>query len=642
MIKNINEEITIKIEDENYNIQKNCPVYDILLNKLRTIFKKKNYFTFPNNINKLDFDIYTNVLSEGVEIIKNIKDIFSAIKLTILLKDKETFNELITSGIIKFLDENKKNSSIEIECFILKNIDDDYNYEYDSSVFDIVSKLCINNIVLKLSNNLNLTNLNLKFLMDLPIYKHRLSIIEIIKKNFYFIDFEKNNFDLNLFLKNIFQVYDTNDNLFLVLNKEKDYSINEFKYKISNGDILPSISFYFQKENSVNFCKIDDLNIEITQNQKSLSEKNFSIKILNPQILNKKPCCILCKTNINNKVYFNCFFPNQYNQIFINVDSSILLMTQKKNQQIKIYFEINYTFSIFLYYITTNFNLLYEKNFDFLPKNIINIILKNNKFPKESLFSLFKYCINQNSLILEEEILKIIQNIKIDKISIDSYFELLLNFGYYIKSYKKICEILKEILHQKFYVTYNNNIQNLKFEFLLNTEIGKNESENIFEKLIQISTQNHIKLEKNLIKKQRLSYMSYNDTSFSNFSYQNNFLTSNQNLTTIHNNNNISTNNTSVLVNSRNNNNLKKMFQSQITTNDFKNLKSNTTEQKKFIRSYNNCKSDSKNKNDKERPKSETSLKTQLDKIKEKLYIEKMNKRYTSYKKRNNIKFIKK
>ena len=53
MIKNINEEITIKIEDENYNIQKNCPVYDILLNKLRTIFKKKNYFTFPNNINKL-------------------------------------------------------------------------------------------------------------------------------------------------------------------------------------------------------------------------------------------------------------------------------------------------------------------------------------------------------------------------------------------------------------------------------------------------------------------------------------------------------------------------------------------------------------------------------------------------------------
>ena len=358
--------------------------------------------------------------------------------------------------------------------------------------------------------------------------------------------------------------------------------------------------------------------------------------------MNKKPCCILCKTNINNKVYFNCFFPNQYNQIFINVDSSILLMTQKKNQQIKIYFEINYTFSIFLYYITTNFNLLYEKNFDFLPKNIINIILKNNKFPKESLFSLFKYCINQNSLILEEEILKIIQNIKIDKISIDSYFELLLNFGYYIKSYKKICEILKEILHQKFYVTYNNNIQNLKFEFLLNTEIGKNESENIFEKLIQISTQNHIKLEKNLIKKQRLSYMSYNDTSFSNFSYQNNFLTSNQNLTTIHNNNNISTNNTSVLVNSRNNNNLKKMFQSQITTNDFKNLKSNTTEQKKFIRSYNNCKSDSKNKNDKERPKSETSLKTQLDKIKEKLYIEKMNKRYTSYKKRNNIKFIKK
>jgi hypothetical protein len=86
------------------------------------------------------------------------------------------------------------------------------------------------------------------------------------------------------------------------------------------------------------------------------------------------------------------------------------------------------------------------------------------------------------------------------------------------------------------------------------------------------------------------------------------------------------------------------MFQSQITTNDFKNLKSKTTEQKKFIHSYNNCKNDSKNKNknEKERPKSESSLKTQLDKIKEKLYIEKMNKRYTSYKKRNNIKFIKK
>ncbi len=655
MIKNINEEIIIRIEDENYNIEKTCPVYNIILSKLRQIFKTRNYFVFPNNINKIDFDIYSNVLNLGVEIIKNIKDIFSGIKVSIFLKDKETFNELITNGLIKFLEENKKNSSIEIESFILKNIEDDYNYEFDILIFDSVSKKCINNIVNKLSNNQNLTNLNLNYLMDLPQYKHRLTLTEIIKYNFYKIDFEKKNFDLKFFLKNIFQIYES-DNLFFVLNKEKEYSINEFKYKISNGDILPSICIYFQKE-SVNFFKLDDLNIEISQYQKNLSEKNFCLKILNPQIFNKKPCCILCKTNITNKIYFNCFFPNQPHQIIININSSFLLISQKKNQQIKIYLEINYTYSIFLYYICSNFNLFYEKNFDFLSKNIFFLILKNNKFYKESFLSFFKWCINQNTLITEEEILKTIENIKLENISIDSFFELLLNYGYYIKNYKKLSEILKDVLHQKLYITYNNNIQNFKYEFLLNTEIGKNESENIFEKLINTSIQNNTKIEKNLIKKHRHSSLSYNDTSFSNFSYQNNFLTSNQNLTTIHNNNNISTNNTSVLINSRNNNTLKKLFNSQINTNDFKNIKFNTTEHKKIISSYNNSNNNSKSKNknnysnknlDKNkqgknnRPKSESSLKSQLDRIKEKLFLDKMNKRFTSYKKRNNIKFIKK
>ena len=334
-----------------------------------------------------------------------------------------------------------------------------------------------------------------------------------------------------------------------------------------------------------------------------------------------------------------------------------LLISQKKNQQIKIYLEINYTYSIFLYYICSNFNLFYEKNFDFLSKNIFFLILKNNKFYKESFLSFFKWCINQNTLITEEEILKIIENIKLENISIDSFFELLLNYGYYIKNYKKLSDMLKDVLHQKLYITYNNNIQNFKYEFLLNTEIGKNESENIFEKLINTSIQNNTKIEKNLIKKHRHSSLSYNDTSFSNFSYQNNFLTSNQNLTTIHNNNNISTNNTSVLINSRNNNTLKKLFNSQINTNDFKNIKFNTTEHKKIISSYNNSNNNSKSKNknnysnknlDKNkqgknnRPKSESSLKSQLDRIKEKLFLDKMNKRFTSYKKRNNIKFIKK
>ena len=194
MIKNINEEIIIRIEDENYNIEKTCPVYNIILSKLRQIFKTRNYFVFPNNINKIDFDIYSNVLNLGVEIIKNIKDIFSGIKVSIFLKDKETFNELITNGLIKFLEENKKNSSIEIESFILKNIEDDYNYEFDILIFDSVSKKCINNIVNKLSNNQNLTNLNLNYLMDLPQYKHRLTLTEIIKYNFYKIDFEKKKF----------------------------------------------------------------------------------------------------------------------------------------------------------------------------------------------------------------------------------------------------------------------------------------------------------------------------------------------------------------------------------------------------------------------------------------------------------------
>ena len=656
MIKNINEEVTIRIEDQNYNIQKTCPVYDIILSKLRQIFKKKNKFIFPNNINKIDFDIYSNVLNEGVKIVKNIKDIFSGIKVTILLKDKETFNELISNGLLKLLEENKNNSSIENEFFILKNIDDDYNYEYDTSIFDIISKKCINNIVNKLSNSKNLTDLNLNCLMQLPQYKHRLIINELIKKNFYIIDFEKNNFDLKFFLKNIFQIYDTNDNLFFVLNKEREYSINEFKYKISNGDILPSISLFFQKDNNINYRKIDDLNIEISQIQKNLSEKNFCIKILNQNIFNKKPCCILCKTNITNKVYFNCFFPNQSHQIYINIDSSFLLISQKKNQQFKIYFEVNYTYSIFLHYICSNFNIFYEKNFDFLPKNIFLMIIKNNKFPKESLFSLFKWCINQNSLISEEEIIKIIENIKLNNLSIDSFFEILLNYGFYISKYKKLCELLKEFLHQKFYITYNKTIHNFKYEYLLNIEIGKNESENIFDKLIKISIQNNSKIDKNIIKKNHHSSLSFNDTSFSN-SYQNNFLTSNQNLTSIHN-NNISTNNTSVLVNSRNNNNqLKKLFNSQIYTNDFKGYISNTTEQKKIIYSYNNSNNNSKSKNKnnsankilekgkiegKNRPKSESSLKSQLEKIKEKLYLDKMNKRLTSYKKRNNIKFIKK
>ena len=660
MIKNINDEITIRIQNENFSIQKNCPVYDIILNKLRLFFKKRNIFTFPNNIFKIDFDIYSNILSKGINILENIEDMLSGIKVAIFLKDNLILNDIIQKGIFSFLNNNKKDSSIKIECYILKNIEKENNYDYDTSIFILLINKCIKNIVVKLSNIKNLTNLNLNFLMELPSFEHRLIIKEFIKYNFYSINFEKNTFDLKYFIKNIYQVYEiTNDNLFFVLNKEKEFSVNEFKYKVSNGDNLSSINLNIQKDNIVNYSKVDDLNIEINQIQsKSISEKIIGIKILNPQIFNKKPVCLLCKTNLNNKVHFNCFFPHQNNQIFINVDTSILLMSQKKNQQIIIYLEINYTYSTFLYYILSNFNLYYQKNFNNIPKNILFLIFKNNKFPKETLFSLFKWSTSQNDLIIEDDLLKVIKHIKLENITIDSYFDLLLTYGFFIKKYNKVCEILKETLHQKFYLTYNDNIQNFKYDYLLNTEIGKNESENIFDKLLNVSIKNYAKIERIFLKRHKHSSTSNNDTSFSNISYQNNFLTSNQNLITLNNINNLSTNNTSILINSRNNITFKKLYNSQKNSNETK-LYRRITENKKVITSYNssnNSKSKIKNNS---APKyyerrigvsnksfnknnSASSLKSQLEKIKEKLIEEKLKKRYTPNKRKNNIRFIQK
>ena len=286
------------------------------------------------------------------------------------------------------------------------------------------------------------------------------------------------------------------------------------------------------------------------------------------------------------------------------------------------------------------------------------LIFKNNKFPKETLFSLFKWSSSQNDLIIEDDLLKVIKHIKLDNITIDSYFDLLLTYGFFIKKYNKVCEILKETLHQKFYITYNDNIQNFKYDYLLNTEIGKNESENIFDKLLNVSIKNYEKIERIFLKRNRHSSLSNNDTSFSNISYQNNFLTSNQNLITLNNINNLSTNNTSILINSRNNITFKKLYNSQKNSNETK-LYRRTTENKKFITSYNssnNSKSKIKNNS---APKyyerrigvrnksfnknnSASSLKSQLEKIKEKLIEEKLKKRYTPNKRKNNIRFIQK
>ena len=169
MIKNINDEITIRIQNENFSIQKNCPIYDIILNKLRLFFKKRNIFTFPNNIFKIDFDIYSNILSKGINILENIEDMLSGIKVAIFLKDNLILNDIIQKGIFSFLNNNKKDSSIKIECYILKNIEKENNYDYDTSIFILLINQCIKNIVVKLSDVKNLNKLKFKFLNGITI-----------------------------------------------------------------------------------------------------------------------------------------------------------------------------------------------------------------------------------------------------------------------------------------------------------------------------------------------------------------------------------------------------------------------------------------------------------------------------------------